>query len=79
MKMGNADVLLAFLWAAEQGLLTQVHLVEMPESLRLNHQCELAMSKIRKMNSSGIRRPTSSSMRQVCGKEHSMHQASLAS
>jgi hypothetical protein len=42
------EVLLAFLWASEQGLLSQVTLDEMPESPHLNHQCELVMNKIRK-------------------------------
>jgi hypothetical protein len=47
-EMRNVEALLAFLWAAKQGLLTQVHLTEMPESPHPNHQCELVMSKIRK-------------------------------
>jgi hypothetical protein len=44
----NAEVLLAFLWASEQGLLTGVTLSDVPESPHLNHQCELIVQKIRK-------------------------------
>ena len=43
----NVGILLAFLWASEQGLLTPVTLTDMPESPHLNHQCELIAKKIR--------------------------------
>jgi hypothetical protein len=51
-EMEGLNVFLAFLWASEQGLLSQVGLEEMPESPHLNHQCELVMGKIRKATSS---------------------------
>ena len=47
-EMQSAEVLLAFLWASEQGLLTAVTLSDMAESPHLNHQCELILDKIRK-------------------------------
>ena len=47
-EMDNLEVLLAFLWASEQGLLTTVTLLDMEESPHLNHQCELILRKIRK-------------------------------
>ena len=42
-EMDNLDVLLAFLWAFEQGLLTTVRLSDMEESPHLNYQCELIL------------------------------------
>jgi hypothetical protein len=42
----NVGILLAFLWASEQGLLNPVTLLDMPESPHLNHQCELIVKKI---------------------------------
>jgi hypothetical protein len=46
-EKGYMEVLLAFLWASEQGLLTAVTLSDGQESPHLNHQCELIMKKIR--------------------------------
>ena len=43
-ELANLEVLLAFLWASEQGLLTAVMLSNMEESPHLNHQCELTDS-----------------------------------
>jgi hypothetical protein len=43
----NVEVLLAFLWASERGLLSPVTLGDMEESPHLNHQCELILNKIR--------------------------------
>ena len=40
------EVLLAFLWASEQGLLTAVTFSGMEESPHLNHQCEFILRKI---------------------------------
>jgi hypothetical protein len=42
----NVGILLAFLWASEQGLLTPVRLSDMRESPPLNHQCELIVGKL---------------------------------
>ena len=47
-KMDNLEVLIAFFWVSEQGLLTSVTLSDMEESPHLNHQCELILGKIRK-------------------------------
>ena len=50
-EMDNLEVLLAFLWASEQGLLTLVTLSDMEESPQLfNHQCELILGKNRKLD-----------------------------
>ena len=45
-EMDNLEVLLAFLWASEQGLLTAVTFSGMEESPHLNHQCEFILRKI---------------------------------
>ena len=44
----SVGVLLAFLWASEQGLLNAVTLSDVQESPHLNHQCKLIVQKIRK-------------------------------
>jgi hypothetical protein len=46
-EQDNVEVLLAFLWASERGLLSPVKLGDMEESPHLNHQCELLLNKIR--------------------------------
>jgi hypothetical protein len=46
-EQDNVEVLLAFLWASERGLLSPVTLGDMEESPHLNHQCELILNKIR--------------------------------
>jgi hypothetical protein len=43
----NVGVLLAFLWASDDGLLTPVTLSDTCKSLHLNHQCELIVKQIR--------------------------------
>jgi hypothetical protein len=45
-EQDNVEVLLAFLWASERGLLSPVTLGDMEESPHLNHQCELILNKI---------------------------------
>jgi hypothetical protein len=45
-EQDNVEVLLAFLWASERGLLSPVALGDMEESPHLNHQCELILNKI---------------------------------
>ena len=47
-EMDKLEVLLTFLWAFEQGLLSSVTLLDMEESPHLNHQCDLILGKIRK-------------------------------
>ena len=49
-EMGSLEVLLTFLWASEQGLLTSVTLSDIEESPQLNHQCELIIRNIRKLD-----------------------------
>jgi hypothetical protein len=44
-EQDNVGMLLAFLWASEQGLLTPVTLTNMPENPHLNHQCELVVKR----------------------------------
>jgi hypothetical protein len=46
-EKGHMEVLLAFLWASDQGLLMAVTLSDVQESPHHNHQCELIMKKIR--------------------------------
>jgi hypothetical protein len=46
-EQDNIEVLLAFRWASERGLLSPGTLGDMEESPHLNHQCELILNKIR--------------------------------
>ncbi len=46
-EQDNVEVLLAFLWASERGLLSPVTLNDIEESPHLNRQCELIVEKIR--------------------------------
>jgi hypothetical protein len=44
----DVEALLAFLWtSARGGLITSIHLTDIPESPQLNHQCELLRQKVR--------------------------------
>jgi hypothetical protein len=43
----NVEVLFAFLWASNDGLLTPVTLSDMDKSPHLNHQCKLIVNEIR--------------------------------
>jgi hypothetical protein len=45
-EQDNVEVLLAFLWASERGLLSPVTLGDMEVSPHLNHRCELILNKI---------------------------------
>jgi len=45
-EQDNVGVLLAFLWASEQGLLAVVTLLDVQESPHLNHQCKLIVQKV---------------------------------
>jgi hypothetical protein len=73
-EQDHVEILLAFLWASENGLLTQVTLSDMPDSPHLNHQCELILKKIREQKTT----PTGTSLDSASGLAVATHSLMLS-